>query len=152
MDDDHITYEIVLERLAPCGIDCRRCVRFEKGDVHHLARHLKAALEGFETMASRVADRYPALAGYPEFAAVLDLLTEAGCPGCRSGSVPMPFCSARTCHVEKGVDFCFQCDEYPCERNQYPENLRLRWRAANDRMRDAGPESFYRESLEKPRY
>jgi hypothetical protein len=27
-----------------------------------------------------------------------------------------------------------------------------RWRTINDRMRAVGPEQYYRESLEKPRY
>jgi hypothetical protein len=152
MEKQRITYEVVVQRLAPCGIDCHRCVRYDEGEIAALARRLKTALGGFETMAARVADRNPALREYPAFAAILDFLGEGGCPGCREGGAPLPFCAARTCFREKGVDFCFQCDEYPCDRNEYPENVAARWRAANDRMRDEGPEDYYRESLEKPRY
>lgn len=89
---------------------------------------------------------------YPRFAEVLGLLAGAPCTGCRSGGSTLPFCAARVCHKENNVDFCFQCAEYPCERNQFPGNLQQRWRAINDRMREAGVEQYYRESLSRSRY
>lgn len=103
-------------------------------------------------MAPKVADRVPALAEYERFREILCLFAGADCPGCRAGGSPLPFCAARTCFREQKVDFCFQCDLYPCDRNQYPENLGQRWRACNDRMREVGAEQYYQESLEKPRY
>ena len=148
-----VTYEQVVERLAPCGIDCDRCVRYENGKVKNLATALARALEGFENMAPRVADHFPALQHYTDFTEVLELLA-GGVPApvvavgaATSRSVPRGPVSER-----QGVDFCFQCAEYPCERNAYPQNLVERWRAYNDRMRDVGVERYYQESLEKPRY
>jgi hypothetical protein len=153
MEGGAVSYESVVDRLAPCGLDCRRCARCVDGDIVRLARGLKARLLGFETMAARVADHNPVLSEYSGFAAVLDFLGCGDCPGCRAGgTVPMPFCAAHDCYREKGVDFCFQCDEYPCERNNYPENLRQRWRSYNDRMREVGAVAYYLESLDKPRY
>ncbi|MCL5735907.1 MAG: DUF3795 domain-containing protein [Actinobacteria bacterium] len=149
---DEISYAAVVESLAPCGIDCARCVYYEEGTVRRLAVDLSKALEGFGAMASKVSDRISCLSGYPEFAEVLSFLAGVSCAGCREGGSALPFCATRTCHREMGVEFCFQCAEYPCERNQYPENLRTRWRAINDRMRDVGPEEYYRESLSRPRY
>ena len=149
---DRPAYEDIVARLAPCGLDCERCVRYERGRVRRLATELAAALDGFENMAPRVADRLPALREYDRFAEILELFGGADCKGCRAGGVQLPFCAARTCHKEQGVDFCFQCGEYPCRRNQYPEMMVQRWRSINDRMREAGPEEYYRESLEKPRY
>lgn len=149
---DETTYREVVERLAPCGIDCERCVRYRLGSVKRLACELGQVLEGFDKMAARSADRVPALGSYDQFADVLGFLQEADCAGCREGGCPLPFCAARECFKEKGVDFCFQCDEYPCERNQYPAMMDERWRAVNERMRAVGPEQYYRESLEKPRY
>ncbi len=103
-------------------------------------------------MAPRAADRHPALAAYSEFGQILGLLAGASCAGCREGGSSLPFCAARTCFKEHGVDFCFQCPEYPCERNDYPANLVQRWRACNDRMREIGAERYYEESLSRPRY
>jgi hypothetical protein len=151
MENRH-SYEDISERLAPCGLDCHRCVAFERGDVRRLATELASALQGFENMAPKVADRVPGLKDYDLFAGILSHFAQAACPGCRAGGGPLPFCAARTCHREQGVDYCFQCGEYPCGRNGYPENLVARWRGNNDRMREAGVEQFYRESLERPRY
>jgi hypothetical protein len=150
--EDRPTYQDIVERLAPCGLDCERCVRYEQGRVKRLATELAAALEGFANMAPRVADRLPALREYDRFAEILELFGKADCKGCRAGEVQFPMCAARTCFKEQGVDFCFQCGQYPCQRNQYPENLAQRWRAGSDRMREVGAEAYYLESLEKPRY
>jgi Protein of unknown function (DUF3795) len=146
------TYRDILERLAPCGMDCERCVRYEHGRIRRLAAELAAALEGFETMAPRVADHAPALQEYGRFVEVLDFLAGGDCAGCRAGGSQLPFCATRNCFREMGVDFCFECSEYPCERNNYPENLDRRWRERNDRMRQVGVEQSYLESLEEPRY
>ncbi len=150
--EDELTYEDILGRLAPCGLDCHRCVMCSDGVVKRSADELRAALEGFESMAARMAAHAPALGGYQEFSDVLALLAEAGCTGCRGGGSTLPFCAARTCFRKHGVDYCFQCSEYPCGRNEYPENLAAQWRATNDRMREVGVEQYYRESLLAPRY
>jgi hypothetical protein len=147
-----ITYQDVVESLAPCGIDCERCVRYESGTVRRLATELGAALEGFAAMAARSVDRVPVLSEYGRFVEILDFFRNSDCPGCRRQGCPLPFCAARDCYREKSVDFCFQCDEYPCERNQYPPMMVDRWLAVNDRMRDVGPVHYYQESLAKPRY
>ena len=150
--EGQVTYEQVVERIAPCGIDCDRCVMYSRGGVKNLSTDLATALEGFQNMAPRVADRFPALQHYDNFAEVLGLFVGASCAGCRDGGCTLPFCAARTCFREQGVDFCSQCAEYPCQRNDYPENLEQRWRARNDRMREVGVERYYEESLETPRY
>jgi hypothetical protein len=150
--ESELAYQDVVARLAPCGLDCERCVMYAEGRIKNLSAGLAQALEGFEKMAPRVADRLPALLEYDRFVEVLKLFTKAGCAGCRNGGSQLPFCAARTCFREQGVDFCFQCKAYPCERNAFPENIAQRWRSNNDRMREAGVEQFYVESLERPRY
>jgi hypothetical protein len=150
--DDELTYEETLNRLAPCGLDCHRCVMSGEGVIKRSATELAAALEGFENMALRAVARVPVLEHYSQFAEVLALLAGASCTGCRSGGANFPFCAARTCFKEQGVDYCFQCGEYPCGRNDYPEDFEERWRANNDRMREVGIEQYYRESLLEPRY
>jgi hypothetical protein len=103
-------------------------------------------------MAARRAGLVPALQHYPEFKEVLAFFTQGNCPGCRVGGGQFPLCSARKCFQEKGVDFCFQCDEYPCDRNKYDPELMARWRKMNDQMKEAGVEQFYAEQKRKPRY
>jgi len=150
--EEGLQYADIVERLAPCGLDCDRCVMYVGGRVKNLAVGLAKALEGFELMAPRVADRFPVLGDYDHFLATLDFFSGPTCTGCRNGGSALPFCSARSCFREQEVDFCAQCAEYPCKRNSYPENLPERWRSCNDRIREVGVERFYRESLERPRY
>ena len=150
--EDEITYQAVVARLAPCGIDCERCVMYADGRVRRRATSLAEALEGFENMAAKMAGHLPVLAQYDRFAEILALFSGASCTGCRSRGSNLSFCAARSCYREHNVDFCFQCDEYPCERNGYPAEFLERWRSYNDRMREVGVEQYYRESLDEPRY
>jgi len=145
-------YEEILEHLAPCGIDCYRCVAYKDGPVGQMASRLKDALTGFERMAAIRSDNIPVLKHYSEFIEILDFLAQGECRGCRKGSACVPFCAAKDCFKEKNVDFCFQCEEYPCSRNSYPQNLAKRWAAYNDRMKEVGVENFYEEQSKKPRY
>ena len=147
-----LTYEEILGRLAPCGLDCQRCVMCADGVVQRSASELSAALEGFDSMAARMADHVPALGGYQQFKQVLDVFCDASCTGCRGGGSSLSFCAARSCFKQQGVDFCFQCGDYPCGRNDYPESFESQWRTVNDRMREVGVEEYYRESLQSPRY
>ena len=142
----------LLDRFAPCGLDCSRCFAREGGAVQLPALELRQSLRGFEALAARMAERAPELADYPQFQAVLAVLCEASCPGCRAGGGHLPTCSARTCHREKRVGFCFQCDEYPCERNTYHASLHDRWRRYNDRMGEVGVEQFAAEQAMEPRF
>jgi hypothetical protein len=125
---------------------------YAQGRVRNMAEGLLDALRGFDKVAPRMADHMPPLSHYDEFAAILRLFSEAGCAGCRAGGAPLPFCAARTCWREQGVDFCFECSEYPCGRNNYPVNLGQGWRRRNDRMSEVGIEQFFKESLEETRY
>jgi hypothetical protein len=148
-----VDYATAVERLAPCGLDCARCLYFGEGKTQTYAEGLRRDLEGFEKVAPMLARRTaPVLQDYDKFSAILDLLAGGECVGCRKGAPCFESCVARTCFREKGVDFCFQCAEFPCDRNHYPESLDRRWRAYGARMREVGVERFYEESLRKPRY
>lgn len=146
-------HEEIVQRLAPCGLDCSRCVYFGNGDVRTHAAELRRALADYEKVVPAHAKSIaPVLGDYDKFRAILDLFAGGECVGCRNGGPCFEFCAARTCFQEKGVDFCFQCDEFPCDRNHYPGSLDRRWRAFGARMKEVGVEQFYEESLRKPRY
>lgn len=140
-------------RLAPCGLDCSRCVRKADGAIAEGARALASCLEGFAARASKMANLAPALAGYPAFEEVLVFLASGDCAGCRSGSgCGLPGCAARTCAAERGLGFCGECADFPCARNAFPPELDAKWRAAGARIAEAGAEAWCREQASKPRY
>jgi hypothetical protein len=142
----------ILKHLAPCGLDCGRCFMYKHGPIGESARSLKQALQGFEKMAQRMQDRTPVMAEYGAFSRVLDLLTQAACIGCRQGGASLPFCATSTCFKEKQVDFCYECREFPCLRNKYPDSFAKRWQENNKRIQAIGLKQYYEEQLKKPRY
>ena len=77
--------------VAPCGIDCGIC------EMH-------TCVEGSELYAKFIAR------GIPK--------EKIPCKGCRSieGLCPViqDKCDTFTCVTAKGVDFCYECNEFPC--------------------------------------
>jgi hypothetical protein len=141
------------ERLAPCGLDCARCVMKRDGEISRHAAELMAALEGFSAFAARGAAMNPVFAGYPQFEAMLGFFAGAACGGCRNDNrCGMPGCAAKVCAAERGIDFCGECPEFPCTRNTYPESLAGRWLAMGRRIAEIGAQAYYAEQVTRPRY
>ncbi|WBF67030.1 DUF3795 domain-containing protein [Desulfovibrio subterraneus] len=140
--------------VAPCGLDCSRCISCTEGRSVQLSRELLELLgENFHAYAARLQAINPALAEYPQFRRVLESLAQDRCGGCRSGTrVCLPSCNVMSCTSAKGVEFCFQCDEYPCTNTGLPEPVLKKWRTQNDRMREIGIDGYLRELAETPRY
>lgn len=94
---------------APCGIDCFNCPVFEDNLTAEMQLDI-AEKRGMK----------------PE---------QVTCKGCRvSGCFLLPNgCEAKSCIERKGVEFCFECDEFPCPMLQpaldgaelYPQNYKL---------------------------
>jgi hypothetical protein len=143
----------LLSRLAPCGLDCGRCIRFKGGEIALAAETLKGRLAGFGNAAPRFASMSPALNGYKQFEEVVDMFIAADCPGCRvEPSKCYPACAAKTCHKEKKADFCGECAEFPCKRNEYPEMFARIWEINGKKIKSMGAMGYFEEQLKKPRY
>ncbi|ATW25089.1 DUF3795 domain-containing protein [Candidatus Formimonas warabiya] len=142
----------IVNKIAACGLDCSRCADYENGEIKKLSRRLQGLLKGYERLALIKAKTNPAFEGFKDFQELLNIFAGASCGGCSSQNVKCPIdCHAKTCHKEKKVDFCFQCDEYPCER-QFEGKMRERWMERNNRMREIGVERYYEEQSKMPRY
>jgi hypothetical protein len=145
-------YEEVLEDLAPCGLSCRKCFANTKGDIAMLSTQLQERLGSFGIYAERFSAFLPVFKEYPAFEELLSHFAKGQCSGCRKGTCLYPNCGVSTCYQVKGVDFCFQCDEFPCERTNFDPHLERRWRQTNERMREIGVEAYYEETKDLPRY
>lgn len=147
-----MNYDQVVKRLAPCGLDCSRCADYESGEIRELSLKLAQLLAGYGRVAKMKEDKNPIFSSYPQFEEILSSFSRASCGGCRSGALKCPIeCHAKTCFKEKGVDFCFQCDEYPCDK-QFTGGLRERWKTINNRMKEIGAVEYYQEQARQPRY
>lgn len=115
--------EIML--VGPCGISCGHCHFYQLKDNPAIVEYLASMGFSREKIQS--------------------------CPGCRpsEGKTPNVGCTKETlfnnlptagsacatyiCSVEHGVDFCYQCPEFPCAKlqpcadmsNQLPHNMKL---------------------------
>jgi hypothetical protein len=148
-------YERIKASLAPCGLSCETCFAHADGDIRRYSRGLKEKLGNF----GPYAQRYEALLGdpvfrkYPDFAEMLAYLASENCRGCRNEQCKLfRGCGVRPCHQEKGVDFCYQCDAFPCDRTGFDERLYEAWLRINEILRDKGIEKYYEKTLERPRY
>ncbi len=79
---------------------------------------------------------------------------ELRCDGCRSEKrcyYCRERCKMGKCASEKGVDFCGECNEYPCEdlrafQAAMPHRIEL-WES-QERIKEVGYEKWYREMIE----
>lgn len=145
-------YEEVLQSLAPCGLNCSKCMAFADGEISRHARELSRLLGSFDTYAERFSKFIPVFNDYPQFKNLLEVFTKGDCRGCRKGECKYPNCIVPECSRERGADFCFQCDEFPCERATFDPNLKKRWLSMNRRMKEIGAEMYFEETRNTPRY
>jgi hypothetical protein len=147
-----MNYEDILKEHAPCGLSCRKCFAYTKGDIGRLTTELQEALGSFDRYADRFSAFLPVFKNYPHFKELLAYFTQADCTGCRNGMCKYPDCGVVACYQKKGVDFCFQCDEFPCEKTNFDPDLYRRWLLMNNRMKEIGVEAYYEETKDLPRY
>ncbi|HPJ95654.1 MAG TPA: DUF3795 domain-containing protein [Deltaproteobacteria bacterium] len=145
-------YQEILNILAPCGLNCRKCMASATGEIKDHSRALKELLGSFDRYAERFSSFLPVFENYPQFKELLAFFTEADCEGCRSGQCKYPNCGVMQCYQEKGVDFCFQCDEFPCDKTNFDPDLKRRWIEMNTRMQQIGVEAYYAETGDLCRY
>ncbi len=133
--------------IAYCGLYCGDCFGY-KGVVADLARDLRKELRQakFSRTAEFLAETpfFAVFKDYPQCYEVLGALAKFRCRRtCRGGGGP-PFCKMRKCCQKKGIDGCWQCDEFetcpnldflkPSHGDAHIRNLRI--------LRKAGVDSF----------
>ncbi|MCF8033804.1 MAG: DUF3795 domain-containing protein [Desulfarculaceae bacterium] len=145
-------YSEILRRLAPCGLSCAKCFAYKDGDIGRHAKELQRLLGNFGIYAERFSAFLPEMKDYPAFGRLLDYMAGGSCAGCRKDQCLWPNCGVAACWQDKGVDFCFQCDEFPCAKTNFDPHLEKRWIAMNQRMAEVGVEQFFEETKDDPRY
>jgi hypothetical protein len=145
-------YGEILNILAPCGLNCKKCMANADGDIKRHSTALKELLGSFDNYARRFSKFWPVFENYPQFKNLLDYFTQGNCSGCRKGDCRYPNCGVASCYRQKGVDFCFQCNEFPCEKTNFDPNLKESWLKMNHRMKEKGVEAYFEETKDLPRY
>jgi hypothetical protein len=148
-------YEDILGRISPCGISCETCFAFREGRIKQLSTALSVELGNFERYADRFAVllEEPVFNQFPQFKQQLDYFREIECSGCRKEKCKLfKKCRVRSCSEEKKVDYCFQCNDFPCRDTGFDESLETRWKKNNRLMKETGVEAFYMQTRDQQRY
>ncbi|MFP3911394.1 MAG: DUF3795 domain-containing protein [Desulfobacteraceae bacterium] len=148
-------YAQIKASLAPCGLSCEKCFAYVDGDIRRQSLNLKEKLGNFGPYAKRYETllRNPVFGKYPDFVEMLDYFASENCSGCRNEQCRLfRDCGVRPCHQEKGVDFCYQCEAFPCNKTHFDENLYQAWVKINDIIKAKGIEAYYEMTLRRPRY
>lgn len=150
-----MTTDTIKQAIAPCGLCCKTCFAHVNGDIKKLSIQLKEKLGNFHINAERFVTllEEPIFKKYADFKEILDYFAEGDCQGCRNEQCKLfKDCGVRPCHQKMGVDFCYQCDEFPCDRNNFDEGLYNGWKAINEIIRKKGIETYCQNALSRPRY
>jgi hypothetical protein len=145
-------YRDILHELGPCGLNCRKCMAFGDGDIRRTSEQIQRLLGSFDRYAERFSKLMPVFANYPAFKELLAHFAQGSCRGCRRGQCEFPMCAVMRCYKDKGIDFCFQCDEFPCDKTSFDPDLKRRWIQMGSRMKEIGVEAYYAETKDAPRY
>ena len=147
--------EQIKDCLAPCGLCCETCFAHVDGDIRNYSLKLKEKLGNFQINAKRFETLLdnPVFKKYIDFKEMLDYFASKNCKGCRNEQCRLfKDCGVRPCHQEKGIDFCYQCDEFPCDRTNFDTGLYKGWVMINEMIKKIGLENFYEKTRTRPRY
>jgi hypothetical protein len=147
-----MNYSEILDFLAPCGLSCRKCFAYTKGEIYFHSKKLQELLGNFDVYAERFSNFLPEFKNYPQFKIMLTYFADPDCIGCRQGTCKYPNCGVVNCYRARGVDFCFQCDDFPCNKTNFDPHLEKRWLRMNTRMKEIGVEAYYEETKDSCRY
>ncbi len=145
-------YQDIVNEVAPCGLNCRKCLFRVDGDIRQHSAMLKSLLGNFGPYAERFSKMNPLFEDYQAFDRMLAFFTTGDCSGCRSGECRYHGCRVASCVREREIDFCFQCDEFPCEHSNLDDDLKKRWISMNLRMKEIGTAAYYDRIQTEPRY
>lgn len=107
--------EDIAHNTAPCGIDCFNCEFFHTNIDGFFSAMPAARKSAFEARGMTI--------------------DKLRCNGCREGGCTTigGKCDTLECVKQKGVEFCYECKDFPCSKLQplaegadkYPHNLKV---------------------------
>jgi hypothetical protein len=132
------------ELVAYCGIYCRLCDYFT-GKIRDSARDLLGIVKKHSEL-KLFADTAKAF-DFENFVKGLEWVSKEISPcvgGCRGGG-GWRDCPMRKCCIERGVRFCYECNNFPCETlKKFPKHV-----DELNEIKKMGLESWIKQKLEQ---
>ena len=142
----------LLKNIAPYGLLCYTCTAAKDGVIQRHSQELLKYLENYDGFALQFSNYEPRFKNYPLFKDVLQMLSSAGCEGCRTGNCMYPGCPIHPCISQKGLAFCFECTAFPCGKVDSYRTLKANWLIANQRMKAVGLQAYFDEYKDRSHY
>jgi len=137
-------YEKESELIAYCGIYCRLCDYFT-GRIRDSAKDLLGIVKKHSEL-KLFADTAKAF-DFENFVKGLEWVSKEFSPcvgGCRGGG-GWRDCPIRKCCIERGVRFCYECNDFPCENlKKFPKRV-----DELNEIKKMGLESWIKQKLEQ---
>ena len=145
----------ILQKIAPCSLMCHTCSAYKNGVICQSSKTLLKYLDGMKEFYQK---HIPgAVNDYSIAEGVLGMYSAAPCSGCRStehNGCSIKGCFILECTREHGIDFCGECNEFPCSKTAelFEEEVYLQWLDGNQQIHDSGIDSFWENNSGKPHY
>lgn len=160
--------EQILKYVAPCSLLCYTCLAFKDGAFSECAPRLSAYSEGVceflaQTYGSQMSEeeREKHHSFFNEFHNALRQLSGGFCQGCRNDSSDkrgcIEGCVIPACVKDHEVDFCAQCDEFPCQRvkdffiTQGEKFIRV-WENGSRQIQEVGIDAYFEQKKNASHY
>lgn len=158
--------EKLLNYIAPCSLLCNTCISLKDGPYSEGARNVYKYSDGWgEFWSVRLSEekRQEWHKEWKWFQDTLQYLGGASCPGCRNnppsnkeGWGCLEGCVIPACAKERRVDFCAECDEFPCQKAKdffaSKKSDLIDWENGNRRIKEIGLNAYFEEKKDVSHY
>lgn len=156
---EEIKRETILNAVAPCAFCCLTCSAMKGGIIEEASKKLSHYLDGYYEFGKK-----NFFGKYRSYSKKIKLFTEqlarisaGNCGGCRSGAdgkCCIPNCFILECSKQHRVDFCGECNEFPCKKAEEFFNGKTleEWVNNNCFIKDNGAQSYYEDAVSRSHY
>ena len=155
-------HEKLLHYIAPCSLLCYTCPALKDGLIAETSKSLATHFEGYyDFNSAALPEEYRSwLPEFAQFHEKLKHYENRPCGGCRtfpSGTGCIDGCVVPDCVRDKKIDFCADCQEFPCEKGSsffraINDVIYQDWLQGNTRIAEAGMEVFFEEKQKHSHY
>jgi hypothetical protein len=142
----------LLRVIAPCGLLCYTCDAMKDGVINASAKKLLYVLGSYDSFLDGSPGSRTISDKYNDFKEVLEYLANGKCHGCREDHCMDSNCIIPKCTEDRGILFCFECKDFPCDKTGFPTGLREKWIRKNNKIKEIGIEQFFEEEKKVPHY
>ena len=158
-----MTREEMINAVGPCSIMCYTCFGYLEGGIRKHAACLhelyKGCYEGHVNVYkdNLTKERIEKLNRIIIFNEMLqELYNKPGCEGCQSNNGEhggcIAGCKIPKCSKEHDVNFCADCEEFPCRKICVPESIRQIWLDGNNYIKEHGIEQWFEKNKNTAHY